>query len=101
MRCELKKQKQGRLGGSVSWASNFGSGHDLAVRGFEPHVGLRADSSEPGARFGFCTLCRENLSLHFCSVSLKNKSTLTNSVKINNKTVFSEGLSFARSLDDE
>ena len=25
----------GRLGGSVGWASNFGSGHDLAVREFE------------------------------------------------------------------
>ena len=43
-----------RLGGSVSWASNFSSGHDLMVRGFEPHVGLCADSSEPGACLGFC-----------------------------------------------
>ena len=25
----------------------FGSGHDLTVRGFEPHVGLCADSVEP------------------------------------------------------
>ena len=49
----------GRLGGSVGGASNFGSGHDFAVRGFEPCVGLRADGSEPGARFGFCvsSLC--------------------------------------------
>uniref|UniRef100_A0ABI7WM50 protein-tyrosine-phosphatase n=1 Tax=Felis catus TaxID=9685 RepID=A0ABI7WM50_FELCA len=31
-----------------------GSGHDLPVRGFEPRVGLCADSSEPGACFGFC-----------------------------------------------
>ena len=37
--------------------SDFGSGHDLTVRGFEPHVGLCADSSEPGACFGFCALC--------------------------------------------
>ena len=44
----------GRLGGSVSWASDFGSGHDLAVRDFEPCVGLCADSSEPEACFGFC-----------------------------------------------
>ena len=43
----------GRLGGSVRWAADFGSGHDLVVHGFEPHVGLWADSSEPGARFGF------------------------------------------------
>ena len=31
---------KGRLGGSVSRASDFGSGHDLAVREFEPRVGL-------------------------------------------------------------
>ena len=35
------------------WISDFGSGHDLVVCGFEPHVGLCADSSEPGACFGF------------------------------------------------
>ena len=39
--------KEGRLGGSVGEASEFGSGHDLAVRGFKPRVGLCADSSEP------------------------------------------------------
>ena len=44
----------GHLGGSVGWASDFGSGHDLAVREFEPHVGLSADSSEPGPCFRFC-----------------------------------------------
>ena len=33
---------------------DFGSGHDLAVCEFEPRVGLRADSSEPGACFRFC-----------------------------------------------
>ena len=33
---------------------DFSSGHDLPVHGFEPRVGLRADSSEPGACFGFC-----------------------------------------------
>ena len=32
----------------------FRSGHDLSGREFEPHVGLCADSSEPGACFGFC-----------------------------------------------
>ena len=26
---------------------DFGSGHDLTVRGFEPHVGLSPDSAEP------------------------------------------------------
>ena len=33
----------GRLGGSVGWASDFSSRHDLAVREFEPCVGLWAD----------------------------------------------------------
>ena len=28
---------------------DFGSGHDLTVCGFQPHVRLYADSSEPGA----------------------------------------------------
>ena len=37
--------------------SDFCSGHDLTVREFEPRVGLCADSSEPGACFGFCALC--------------------------------------------
>ena len=44
----------GHLGGSVGWASDFSSGHELTVREFEPRVGLCADSSEPGAFFGFC-----------------------------------------------
>ena len=44
----------GRLGGSVGEASDFGSGHDLALREFEPRVGLCADCSEPGACFRFC-----------------------------------------------
>ena len=34
--------------------SNFGSGHDLTVRGLEPRMGLCADSSEPGVCFRFC-----------------------------------------------
>ena len=38
----------GRLGGSVSWALDLGSGHDLIVRGFEPCVGL-AQSPEPAS----------------------------------------------------
>ena len=37
----------GCLGGSVGWAADFCSGHDLVVREFEPRVGLCADSSEP------------------------------------------------------
>ena len=37
----------GRLGGSVDEANDFGSGHDLTVCVFKPHVGLCADSAEP------------------------------------------------------
>ena len=51
----------GRLGGSVGWVSDFSSGHDLAVGGFEPRVGLCAGGSEPGACFTFC------VSLSLCS----------------------------------
>ena len=36
----------GCLGGSVGKASDFGSDHDLMVRGFKPRVGLCADKSE-------------------------------------------------------
>ena len=35
-----------RAPGWLNWA--FGSGHDLAVHGFEPHIRLCADSSESG-----------------------------------------------------
>ena len=37
----------GHLGGSVSWASDFGSGHDLVVHEFEPHIRLAAISEKP------------------------------------------------------
>ena len=70
----INQAMQGLLGGSVGEASNFGSGHDLTVRGFEPRVGLRADVSEPGARFGFCLpLSRPLPGLCSVSFSLKNK----------------------------
>ena len=73
-KAEKKKQSvTGRLGGSVDSASGFGSGHDLAVHGLEPHIGLCADSSEPGACFGFClplSLCLPCS----CSVSKINKT---------------------------
>ena len=35
---DFKAHWEGRLGGSVREVPNFGSGHDLAVREFEPHV---------------------------------------------------------------
>ena len=52
----IRKQKilKGHLGGSVGWVTDFGSGRDLMVCEFEPHVGLCVDSSEPGAYFRFC-----------------------------------------------
>ena len=62
----------GRLGGSVGWAADFSSGHDLVLRGFEPRVGLCADSSEPGACFGFCVSLSLTLP-HSCSVSKISK----------------------------
>ena len=66
----------GAWGGSVGEASDFGSGHDLAVRGFEPRVRLDADSSEPGACFRFCvslSLSAPLLLTRALSLSLKNK----------------------------
>ena len=39
-------KKDGHMGGSVGEVSDFGSGHDLMVSGFEPQVRLCADSSE-------------------------------------------------------
>ena len=55
---------------------DLGSGQDLTVRGFEPHVGLCADSSEPGTRFGFCvsfSLSAPPPVVLCLSLSLKNK----------------------------
>ena len=43
----LLKSHEGRLGGSVGGMSDSGSGRDLAVREFEPHVGLRAHRWKP------------------------------------------------------
>ena len=66
----------GRLGGSVGWASDFSSGHDLMVCGFEPLVGLYADSSEPGACLGFCvssSLCPSPTHALSLSLSKVNK----------------------------
>ena len=69
----------GHLDGSVSWMSDFSSGHDLTVCGFKPRVRLCADSSEPGAHFGFCvslSLCptpAHALSLSLSKITLKKK----------------------------
>ena len=47
--CSFKNVTEGCLGGPVSRASDFGSGHDLTVREFEPHVRLTAVSTEPAS----------------------------------------------------
>ena len=68
----------GHLGGSVGWASNFGSGHDLTVCGFEPYIGLYADSSESRACFWSCvslSLCPSPAHALSLPLSLKNKQT--------------------------
>ena len=67
----------GHLGGAVGSVSNFGSGHGLAVRGFKSCIVLCADSSEPGACFGFCV----SLSLSLCPFPTHAVSLL--SLKIN------------------
>ena len=62
--------------GAPGWRSRLSvwlqPGHNLAVRKFEPHVGLWADGSEPGACFRFCvslSLCPSPI--HALSLSQK------------------------------
>ena len=74
--CAMLSKYQGRLGGSVGEVSDFSSGQDFTVHEFEPHFGLCADSSEPGASLGFCI----SLSLplpHSCSVSVSLSQCLS------------------------
>ena len=51
--------REGHLGGSVGWMSDFGSGHDLMIREFEPHIRLSAVKCEAcfgsSVPFTFCT----------------------------------------------
>ena len=65
----------GHLGGPVGYASDFGSGRDLVVCEFEAHVGLCADSSEPGVCFRFCVspLSAPPMLMLCLSLSLNNK----------------------------
>ena len=70
----------GCLGVSVGYASNFSSGHDLTACEFKPHVGLCADSPEPGACFGFCVSLSLSLPLP-CSWSV----ALSHSLSLSNK----------------
>ena len=71
-----KNRRMGRLGGAVGEASDFSSGPHLAVREFEPRVGLWADGSEPGTCFRFCvslSLCPSPVHAVSLSVSKINK----------------------------
>ena len=66
---------------------DFGLGHDLTVRGFEPHIGPRADSSEPETTFTFCISLSLSAPprLYTCSLSLKI-------IKLKKKKCFGERL---------
>ena len=71
---EDHKNKREARGTWVAQSVDFSSGHGLTACEFKPPVGLGADSSEPGACFGFCvslSLCP--FPAHALSVSLKNK----------------------------
>ena len=66
--------------GAPGWRSRLSvrlqPGHDLAVREFEPRVGLWADGSEPGACFRFCvslSLCPSPVHALSLSVPKINK----------------------------
>ena len=57
--------------GAPGWCSTlgFGSGHDLVVCGFKPHIGLCADGAEPA----WDSLSLSAPPLLVLSFSLKNK----------------------------
>ena len=76
---ELRIQETQEAPGGLSWLSvDVGSGHDLAVGEFQPRVRLCADSSDPGACFGFwvcLSLCPSPTCMlaHTLSLSKINK----------------------------
>ena len=55
------------------------------VRGFEPHVGLCADSSEPGACFGF------HVSLSLCPLPSRILSLSLSKINKHYKIFFKDG----------
>ena len=90
--CKREEPFWGRLGRSVGEASDFSSGPDLTVRGFEPHVWLCADSSEPGDCFRFCvspSLCPSPA--HAPSL-LVSKINLKNDTKKKGRTILETSL---------
>ena len=66
----------GHQGGSVRGASDFGSGHDLTVYEFEPHLGLYAVIVEPASDLLFHFLSALPLLILSLCLSFKNKQTL-------------------------
>ena len=57
---------------------NLGSGHDLTVRGFEPHIGLCTEGGDPAwnslsSLYSYPT-CARSLSLSLSLIKLKNKN---------------------------
>ena len=65
---------------------NFSSHHHLTVHEFEPHIGLCADSLEPGSCFRFCvtlSLCPSPT----CSLSL-SLSKINKHFKIKKKLLY-------------
>ena len=68
----LKRTPSGHLGGSVGWASDFGSGHDLTIPEFSPSSGsvLTAQILEPASDSVPLSLPLSLPLPHTCSVSL-------------------------------
>ena len=65
----------GSLGGSAGKVTNFGPGHDLTVREFEPHIGsvLTAGNLEPPSESVSPSLSLSVPPLPMLCLSLKNK----------------------------
>ena len=61
---------KGHLDGSVSWASDFGSGHDLTVHEFQPRIRLATDRGSL-----LWILCPPFSLPLLCSCSLSQKQT--------------------------
>ena len=61
--------------------SDFGSGHDITVYEFEPHIGLRVNSSEPGVCFRFfvslCPSPTRTCLLSLSKTKFKKKKSVT------------------------
>ena len=71
----VRSLKEGHLGGSVSWGSNFGSGRDLTVHEWDPRIGLYAVIVEPASDPLSSFLSVPPLLMLSLSLSLKTKQT--------------------------